>query len=117
MTSDHFDFPSYSSVSRITGTRSCEVAGAYLERDARSTILNVAGTPHVVSPARRAHWLVLIIHGSVRYRQSQLRIPDANLNIKPCEADVNNNGCPLSVRLSYFPPARARAHTHRVTFT
>lgn len=46
---------------------------------------------HATCRVARAHWLVLIIRGSVRYRQSEFRaVRIANLNIKPCEADVNN---------------------------
>jgi len=60
---------------RVLRNVSMRAAGACLHPRIRSTILNVVGTLHAVSLARsRSHWLVLIIHGSVRYRQSEFRI-------------------------------------------
>lgn len=47
---------------------------------------------HTTCRVGRVRWLMLIIHGSTRYRWNEFQLWIANLNIKPCKANVNNVG-------------------------
>lgn len=47
---------------------------------------------HTTCRVGRVRWLMLIIHGSMRYRWNEFQLWIANLNIKPCKANVNNVG-------------------------